>query len=411
MQQRKDARWLHCCPPTDPMSNHVPTNDLSFLENVLPTADIALPPERSSGKGLAVGIGIAGVALIALIVAFVFFILPQSSGSLAALQSSAHIAIDKNSLSDTLPTHWSVTLDVSDHPGATVEPAVVSFDLGMEPTALPYALQDNMRFTGWYTEPNGGGTLIENNTLFQLTPDTNITLYASFEAKPTSLDYDTWGLPILMYHYFYDPDAGETGEDANWMDINLLHEQLAWLQENNYYYPSWEEVNEYIRGNIMLPKNSIVLCSDDGFPSYYELALPLVTQYGAKMTTFVVLHDFDQTKLTMYDPNHAVIQSHSYDMHRGGTDGDARILTASRAEIIDDVEKGAAILGTRIVYCLPFGKANANAKAALDEAGVGVVLAIENERAYPMEDPMFVPRLRMNDGVSLRYFIQAVSPD
>ncbi|MDR1089103.1 MAG: polysaccharide deacetylase family protein [Coriobacteriales bacterium] len=300
---------------------------------------------------------------------------------------------------------YTITLDVSANPGAALSHSSVSAELGTSVERLPFATLAGMRFTGWYTAPPGdpAAVKVDNASLNVLARDSDQTLYAGFETRPSSTDYDNPGLPILMYHYFYDPENGETGEDANWLDIRLFREHLAFLQSNAYYFPDWEEVVAYIRGEILLPERSIVLTSDDGAESFFRLAAPLALEYGARMTSFIVLIDLLPERLEAYDPTRIFIQSHSYDMHRGGSDGDARILTASYQEIYDDAIRGKEILGTMWAYCYPFGKTNDTARAALSDAGVGVALVIENDRAYPLCDPMQVPRLRINDGTTAEY--------
>jgi peptidoglycan/xylan/chitin deacetylase (PgdA/CDA1 family) len=263
-----------------------------------------------------------------------------------------------------------------------------------------------MRFIGWFTGPEGDANAVkvDNNSLDLLTPDTNQTLYARFETRPAAIDHENPGLPILMYHFFYNSSAGQIGEDSNWMDIQVFKEHLAYFSSNNYYYPTWDEVVAYIRGEILLPQPSVVLTADDGNDSFFSLAAPLVLEYGVKMTSFPILIDMDPSRLTQFDRNRIFLESHSYDMHRGGIDGDARLLTASHEEILDDVKRGREILDAPpLAYCLPYGKSNPEARQALADAGVGVALAIINDRAYPLCDPMEVPRLRINDGASVDY--------
>ena len=43
--------------------------------------------------------------------------------------------------------------------------------------------------------------------------------------------YSGYGIPVLMYHYFYDKSKGETGKDNNWMEISSFEEQLKYLDE------------------------------------------------------------------------------------------------------------------------------------------------------------------------------------
>ncbi|MDR1806780.1 MAG: polysaccharide deacetylase family protein [Propionibacteriaceae bacterium] len=194
------------------------------------------------------------------------------------------------------------------------------------------------------------------------------------------------------------------------MDIRLFRQQLAWLRDNNYYFPTWDEAIAYLRGDIVLPDKSIVLTSDDGAPSFYQLAIPAVMDAGAKITSFVVLIDFDPANLTLYDPTRIFFRSHSYDMHRLGDGGSARLLESSAADIEDDVAKGEAVLGLKDVYCYPFGSVTDTAEQALAASGVELALAIINEKAYPGMDMMNMPRLRMSDGISLDYFIEQVTP-
>ena len=44
------------------------------------------------------------------------------------------------------------------------------------------------------------------------------------------------GLPVLMYHFFYDKSKS-TGQDGNWIEISNFEEQIKYLSENNFYYP------------------------------------------------------------------------------------------------------------------------------------------------------------------------------
>ena len=66
-----------------------------------------------------------------------------------------------------------------------------------------------------------------------------------------------YGLPMLMYHFFYDSRKGETGADGNWLDIVDFEEQVKYLKDNNFYFPTWKEANDYYDGKISLPNNSL----------------------------------------------------------------------------------------------------------------------------------------------------------
>ena len=71
------------------------------------------------------------------------------------------------------------------------------------------------------------------------------------------------GLPVLMYHFFYDKNNIPSKIDGNYMEIHDFEEQLKYLTENNYYFPTWEEVENYVKGKSCLPVHSIVITVDD----------------------------------------------------------------------------------------------------------------------------------------------------
>ena len=74
-------------------------------------------------------------------------------------------------------------------------------------------------------------------------------------------DYDSPGLPICMYHYVYDeenPPDDLNQRYGNYISMQDLEEELEWLNEEGYYYPTWQEVRDYVDGKILLPEKSIV---------------------------------------------------------------------------------------------------------------------------------------------------------
>lgn len=93
------------------------------------------------------------------------------------------------------------------------------------------------------------------------------------------------GLPVLMYHFFYDKSK-DSGKDGNWIEISNFEEQMKYLAENDFYFPTWEQVENYIDGKQELPEKSIVITVDDGDPSFFELAVPIIQKYKIPTTSF-----------------------------------------------------------------------------------------------------------------------------
>ena len=97
------------------------------------------------------------------------------------------------------------------------------------------------------------------------------------------------GLPVLMYHFFYDGSLEDgSNRDNNYIEISKFEEQIKYLKENNFYFPTWEEVEKSIDRDIILPEKSVVLTFDDGDDSFFELAVPILQKYNVNGTSFVI---------------------------------------------------------------------------------------------------------------------------
>lgn len=216
------------------------------------------------------------------------------------------------------------------------------------------------------------------------------------------------GLPVLMYHFFYDAKKGEKGADNNWMEVSAFEEQMKYLSENNYYFPSWEEVEAYIDGKKTLPAKSIVITIDDGDASFIKYAIPIIEKYNVKATSFVVTSWNGDWLPKSYISNHLDFQSHSHDMHRSGSNGKGRFVNLSYKEALEDVKKSKSIIGNCTVFCYPFGHYNDNAIKVLKDAGYKLAFTTQEGRVYKGANKYTLPRVRMSKGISLSAFKEAV---
>lgn len=219
------------------------------------------------------------------------------------------------------------------------------------------------------------------------------------------------GLPVLMYHFFYDKDAGETGKDGNYMEIHDFEEQLKYLSENNYYFPTWDEVKNYVDGKSCLPEHSVVITVDDGDESFFRLAAPVIEKYNVKVTSFVVTSWIENSDyLKQFSSSGKIIfQSHSNDMHQSGDNGKGKFLSISENDAIDDLNTSKTFIGNSTVFCYPFGDYNDKCVEILKKSGFNLGFTTEYARVRPGNNPYELGRIRMTKGDSLKTFIQRVS--
>lgn len=233
------------------------------------------------------------------------------------------------------------------------------------------------------------------------------------QAKPVAkssskLNTKVRGLPVLMYHFFYDASQGQTGKDANFMEISAFEEQMKYLSDNEYYFPTWDEVEKFIDGEITLPAKSVVITIDDGDQSFIDLAIPIIEKYNVKATSFVVTSWNGDWLPAVYRSSHLDFQSHSHDSHRAGANGKGRLVNLSYDEALEDVTTSKNIIGNCKVFCYPFGHYNDTAIRALIDANYTLAFTTVGGRVYPGANKLALPRVRMSKGVSMSSFINMV---
>lgn len=215
------------------------------------------------------------------------------------------------------------------------------------------------------------------------------------------------GIPILMYHYFFDSEAGETGKDSNWMDVKDFEKQLKYLSDNNYYYPTWQEVYNFVEGKITLPSKSVVITMDDGHKSIYTYAIPLLEKYKVKATAFIITSKDNAKKIKKY-MNHEYIefQSHTHNMHQGGCSGGHGGLfrCISYDKGLADLKKSIEFLGKSDALAYPFGDVTKNVLTITKDANFKVGVTTQWGYAKKGADPLQLPRVRMYKGIALSTF-------
>ena len=213
------------------------------------------------------------------------------------------------------------------------------------------------------------------------------------------------GLPVLMYHFFYDDINDKM--DNNCLDINMFEKQLKYMTENDYYFPTWDEVNDYIDGNLKLPSKSVVLTVDDGNPTFFMFAVPMLQKYHVPATSFVILDMYPD----IYDPtmDYVIWGSHSVNMHQAGANGKGRMVNWTHDQILEDLNESSERLGNANIFCYPFGHYNDTAISALKDSPFIMAFTVEGGRVKVGMDKYKLPRVRVSDGNSLDYFIKSIS--
>ena len=222
------------------------------------------------------------------------------------------------------------------------------------------------------------------------------------------------GLPVLMYHFFYSKDdpnyAGKT-PDNNVLMIEKFREQMNYLKEENYYFPTWDEVEAYIDGKIELPEKSVVLTDDDGNHTFFALAVPVTEELQIPITSFVITSWYEERLDEKYE--YVDYESHSDDMHKSGASGKGAMVNWNYNDIVNDLQSSKNKIENHTgekctVFCYPFGHYNDTAIKALTDTGYKLAFTVEGGRVKKGADKYKLPRVRINGNTSITEFKNSV---
>ncbi len=92
------------------------------------------------------------------------------------------------------------------------------------------------------------------------------------------------GASILMYH-----SVGDHTDDIFSVTIDNFKRQIYWLHENGFEVISLSSMLQHIQEeNYPSLKKKVVITFDDGYKDFTDDALPILSEYGATATVFLV---------------------------------------------------------------------------------------------------------------------------
>ena len=209
-------------------------------------------------------------------------------------------------------------------------------------------------------------------------------------------------VPVVLYHV-----VDEAGESLA-VSPELLREHMEIMYLNGYTPVSLQEMINYVEKGEELPEKPVCITFDDGYTDNYLNAFPILKEYEAKATIFVIgvsvgkdtyknteykmnpHFDYEQAK-EMIDSGLVSIQSHTYDMHQWAEfertseprqhiwrfEGETlhEYLTAIDTDIKKSKNDLESNLGTEVyAFAYPTGRYNGLAEMMLRKNGIRVTM-------------------------------------
>jgi peptidoglycan/xylan/chitin deacetylase (PgdA/CDA1 family) len=210
-------------------------------------------------------------------------------------------------------------------------------------------------------------------------------------------------VPILMYHVTKGPPAGTPYPDL-WVKPADFKGQMQWLADNGYTGITMAQLFKYWDQGFKLPAKPVVLTFDDGYPSQYKYARPVLAAHHWPGVLFLELSNVGSpdTGLRAYMIKAMIASGWELGSH---TITHPDLTTISATQLEQETAGARKAISKKFgvpvdFFCYPAGKYDDTVIAAVKAAGYKGATTELPGKATP-DKPFELARVRIDgsDGV------------
>lgn len=262
-----------------------------------------------------------------------------------------------------------------------------------------YTFYEPMNFKILIKEENRYGVIYQNK-LYYIHKEEISNTYLEENNKLEKAEE----IPVTVYHFLY-----LEGESCNEIICNSIHqveEEFTYLKENNYFTINTKEMESFIKGEINLPKRSILITIDDGAKATNFLSI--LDHYSINATLFLVSSWYPKED---FKSSYLELASHTHNLHTPGicSGGQGSPLKCMEKEkILEDLKTSKKILNNTDAFCFPFYEYNDYAIEIIKEVGFKSAYIGGSRKAKIGENPYTIPRITIHNNIPIDEYIHII---
>ncbi|OEF96802.1 stalk domain-containing protein [Desulfuribacillus alkaliarsenatis] len=245
---------------------------------------------------------------------------------------------------------------------------------------------------------------------FKVKPYTSENMKTDLNAFLKDFEFAT-EVPVLTYHHLLE-QKNNNNYPANSAIINVeaFREQIELLHKNGFQTYGLDVLEQFINGEIKLPKKSVFITFDDGYLSNYVYGYPILKEHNYTATIFAITdmirpipETFNTSRINFISwqeiNQHSdvfTIEAHSHNLHRLSNNL-SHLITVPYNELINDMNESRKLLKSYInhdsvYFAYPYGQYNLQTIRALKETGYRLGFTNRPGTVRPHSDPYQINR-------------------
>lgn len=229
-------------------------------------------------------------------------------------------------------------------------------------------------------------------------------------------------ISILSYHHLLKNEENPFPNNNSVLSVEKFQEQMKFLHDNNFNTITLNELEQFLKGEIELPKNSVVITFDDGYKSNYVYAYPILKEYDFKASIFMITQ-LITNEPTKFDPKTLQYlswsemreaqdvfeyDSHTNNLHKLDAYNKSFLVIKPEDVVSDDLKKTQELLKTTYL-AYPYGQYTKNTLDILDDLGFKMAFTTKSGTVKPGDPMLKLKRYVITPDISLNKFKKIVS--
>lgn len=215
----------------------------------------------------------------------------------------------------------------------------------------------------------------------------------------------TSSIPAILYHFIY-LNGDNSCNDIICHSEEQIDSHFKFLSDNNVFTLNTSEVLSFIKGEINLPKKSILITIDDGARA--EKFISFLEKYKLNATLFLVSSWYS---LDTFSSPYLEVASHTHNMHTTGvcpTGQGGGINCLSKEVILNDLRISRETLNGTKAFCFPFYEYSTYSINLVKEAGFDMAFIGGSTKIKKGIDPYKIPRYPILSSFGVDYISNLV---
>ena len=224
----------------------------------------------------------------------------------------------------------------------------------------------------------------------------------------TNMNYQ---IKVLMYHRVVE---SEDEANRHWSNISAaqLKKHMSLLYKWGFTPITFRDYLLYDKGEISLPKKPVIITFDDGYKEVYDLAFPIIKEFGWNAVLFVL--GSRKVKADVWNNNNGfgnaeLLEDYQIiEMHESGFEIGSHSMThvqlplmsyqTSLFEINKSKEKLQELIQYRVEsFSYPYGLLNESLKKTVQEAGYKLACGVYTGPPKFWGDRFDIRRITINN--------------